>query len=83
VDGTGSESCPKAGFGISGVEKFCYHSVSKFDLSEIGCEVGMWVVMAQDCIQWQALVLAVLNLGVLLPVSSFSYRSFSLETPFS
>ena len=37
------------------------------DLREIGCEVGRWMELAQDRVQWQALVLAVLNLPVLLP----------------
>jgi hypothetical protein len=36
------------------------------DLREIGCEDGRWMELAQDRVQWQALVLAVLNLGVLL-----------------
>jgi hypothetical protein len=34
---------------------------------EIGCEDGSWIELAQDRAQWQALVLAVLNLLVLLP----------------
>jgi len=38
------------------------------DLREIGCEDGRWMELAQDCVQWWALVLAVLNLEVLLPV---------------
>jgi hypothetical protein len=37
------------------------------DLEEICCEDGRWMELAQDCVQWQALVLAVLNLQVLLP----------------
>ena len=37
------------------------------DLREIGCEDGRWMELAQDRVQWQALVLAVLNLLVLLP----------------
>jgi hypothetical protein len=41
--------------------------ISKMDLREIGCEDGRWMELAQDCVQWQALVLAVLNLLVLLP----------------
>jgi hypothetical protein len=28
---------------------------------------GMWMELAQNHVQWRALVLAVLNLGVLLP----------------
>jgi hypothetical protein len=37
------------------------------DLREICCEDGRWMKLAQDRVQWQALVLAVLNLRVLLP----------------
>jgi hypothetical protein len=39
------------------------------DLREICCEDGRWMELAQDLVQWQALVLAVLNLRVLLPES--------------
>jgi len=39
------------------------------DLWEIGCEDGRWMELAQDRVQWQALVLAVLKLLVLLPES--------------
>ena len=35
----------------------------------MGCEDGSWMELAQDRVQWQALVLAVLNLLVLLPES--------------
>jgi hypothetical protein len=31
-------------------------------LGEIGCDGGRWIELAQDRVQWQALVLAVLNL---------------------
>jgi len=41
--------------------------ISKMDLREIGCEDGRWMELAQDRVQWQALLLAVLNLLVLLP----------------
>jgi hypothetical protein len=34
---------------------------------EIGSEDGRWMKLAQDRVQWRALVLAVLNLRVLLP----------------
>ena len=37
------------------------------DVREIGCEVGRWMELAEDRVQWQALVLVVLNLLVLLP----------------
>jgi hypothetical protein len=39
------------------------------DLREIGCGDGRWIELAQDRVQWRALVLAVLNLRVLLPES--------------
>jgi hypothetical protein len=69
VDGTGSGSCPMAGFSISIVEpsvSATIVSVSKINLMEMGCETGRWMELAQDHVQWQALVLAVLNLWVLL-----------------
>jgi hypothetical protein len=72
VDGTGSESCPMVDFGISGVEtsgSATRELVSKMDLSETGCEDGRWMELAQDLVQWRALVLAVLNLRVLLQES--------------
>jgi hypothetical protein len=34
---------------------------------EIGCEDGGWMELAQDRVQWWALVLAVFKLCVLLP----------------
>jgi hypothetical protein len=37
------------------------------DLRETGCEEGRWMELAQDLVQWRALVLALLNLQVLLP----------------
>jgi hypothetical protein len=36
---------------------------------EIGCEDGRWMEQAQDCVQWWAMELVVLNLWVLLPES--------------
>jgi len=50
------------------------------DLMEIGCEDGRLVELAQDRVQWRTLVLAMLNLGVLLPditwlVGYFAKRS--------
>jgi hypothetical protein len=38
-------------------------------LREISYEDGRWMELAQDRVQWRALVLAVLNLRVLLPES--------------
>jgi hypothetical protein len=37
------------------------------DLRETGFEDGRWMELAQDRVEWWALVLAVLNLLVLLP----------------
>jgi hypothetical protein len=45
VDGTGSGSCPMAGFGISGVQPSGSATtvlVSKVDLRETGCEDRRW-----------------------------------------
>jgi len=39
------------------------------NLMEIDCEDGKWMELAQDRVQWWALVLAVLILCVLLPES--------------
>jgi len=39
------------------------------DLMEIGREDGRWMELAEDRVQWWALVLAGLNLCVLLPES--------------
>jgi hypothetical protein len=36
---------------------------------EICCEIGKWMKMAHDGIQWWTLVVAMLNLWVLLPDS--------------
>jgi hypothetical protein len=47
VDGTGSESCPVVGFGISGVEPWG-SAITVLDLMEIGCEDGWWLELAQD-----------------------------------
>jgi hypothetical protein len=42
------------------------------DLRDTGCEDGRWTELAQDRVQWRALVLAVLNLRVLLPESEMA-----------
>ena len=39
------------------------------EYGEVRCEVGRWMELAQDRVQWQALVLAVMNHLVLLPES--------------
>jgi len=36
------------------------------DLMEVNCEDGRWMQLTRDCIQWPALILAVLSLSVLL-----------------
>ena len=72
MDGTGLGLCAVVGFGISGVEFLCSairELVSMMDLMEIGSEDGSWMELAQDRVQWWALVLAVLNRCVLLPES--------------
>jgi len=38
------------------------------DLSEVCCEDGRWMELAQGRVQWRALVLAALSLQILLPV---------------
>jgi hypothetical protein len=67
--GTGSGSCPVAGFGISSVEPWGSATtvLVRWNSVKTGCEDGRWMELAQDRVQWQALVLAVLNFGVLLP----------------
>ena len=53
-----------AGFGISDVEtsgSATRELISKMDLREIGCEDGRWMELAQDRVQCQTLVLAVLE----------------------
>ena len=53
------------------------------DLREIGCEDGRWIELAQDRVQCQALVLAVLNLLVLLPESFLrAVRITILQAPY-
>jgi hypothetical protein len=41
--------------GVSGVEPLCWSAtkelISKMDLTEIGCEDGRWIELAQDCEQ--------------------------------
>jgi hypothetical protein len=50
------------------------------DLRETGCEDGRWMELAQDRVHWRALVLAVLNLGVLLPDSQLINKMDLRET---
>jgi len=39
----------------------------KEGLREMGSKDRRWMELAQDLVQWRTLVLAVLNLGILLP----------------
>jgi hypothetical protein len=54
--------------------QFCYQSwlISETDLREMGCEDGRWMELAQDRVQWRALVLETLNLRVPLPDSQYT-----------
>ena len=52
------------------------------DLMEIGCEDGRWMELAQDCLQWWAFVLAVLNRYVLLQESYLFGKMNLLELRF-
>jgi len=76
-----------AGFGISGIEPSSSDTrqlISKMDLLEIVCEVGKWMEPAQDRVQWQVLVLAVLNLLVLLPETFLTaVRITILQVPYT
>ena len=47
---------------------------------EIGCGDGSWMELAQDRVQWWALVLAVLNRCVLLPESWSISKMDLMET---
>jgi hypothetical protein len=49
------------------------------DLREIGCEEGRWMELALDCIQWRALVLAVLNFMFLILVMSLITKSRNIS----
>jgi hypothetical protein len=42
--------------------KIRYKNSIKKHLREIGCRDGRWIELAQDRVQWRAVVLAVLNL---------------------
>jgi len=59
MDGIGSGSCPVAGSGISVIEPSGSATtvlVNKIDLIDVGCEDGRWMELAQDRVQWRALV---------------------------
>jgi hypothetical protein len=56
-----------AGFGISRFEpsgSAIRELISMMELRKIGCEDGSWMELAQDYVQWQALLLAVMTLHV-------------------
>jgi hypothetical protein len=61
MGGSGSESCQVAGFGTSGVEPSS--SVTTVLFREMSCEEGRWTELAQNRVQWRA----VLNLRVSQP----------------
>ena len=75
MDRTGSGSCPVAACGISGIEP----SDNKMDLMEVICESGRWIELAQGRVQWQAVVLALLNHRVLLSDSKMDLREVYCE----
>jgi hypothetical protein len=59
-----------AGSGVSGVEpsgSATSQLISEMNLRRTGSDDGSWIQLAQDRVQWRALVSAVLNLRVLLP----------------
>jgi hypothetical protein len=73
VDGTGSGSCAVVEL-VSAVLQLCVllpenSFVNKMDFMEIICEDRRWLELAEDRVNWWALVLAVLNICVLLPES--------------
>jgi hypothetical protein len=45
------------------------------DLREMGCVDGSWMKLAQDRVQWRALVLVALNLRVELPENRLDFNS--------
>jgi hypothetical protein len=68
VDRTGSGSCPMEGFGISSV-KTSGSATRELESQSVSYILGKYVVrmeLAQDCVQWQAFITAVLNLQFLL-----------------
>jgi hypothetical protein len=57
---TVSGSCPVLALGVTGVELSgsVYQRVPYFRVREISCVCKRCMVLAQECIQWLALVLA-------------------------
>jgi len=68
VDGTGLGSCAVASFCIPSGSA-TRQLINKMDFREIGCGDGRWMELAQDRVEWQAFVLAVLKFLVLLQES--------------
>jgi hypothetical protein len=66
VDRPGSGSCPVAGSAVSGVEP---SGSATREFRGTGYEDGRWIELAQDRVQWRAVV-AVLDRGVLGSVIS-------------
>jgi len=83
LDGTGSGSCAELSCGIAVLNRCVLlpesYLISKLDLMEIGCEDGSWMELAQDRVQWWALVLAMLKLCVLLPESNLISKMNLME----
>lgn len=73
MERTGSESCPMRGFDIRlmNLHFLLPELISKVgvELTEIGCEDGRWIELAQNLVSWRALVSATLNLRILVPES--------------
>ena len=72
MHGAGSGSYAVVGFGFSSAELLCSATrefINKTDLIFIDYEEGRWMELAEDCVQWWASVLSVLNLCVLIPES--------------
>jgi len=48
-----------------------------YPLRGSGCENVRWIELAEDCVQWRALLLAVLNLQVLLSQCYFFVKIYN------
>jgi hypothetical protein len=51
------------------LKSYIVELLNRMDLEKMRCEDVRWMELAQDRVQWRALLLAVLNLRVLLPES--------------
>lgn len=73
MNGTGSGSCQVSGFYPSSLEtlgspRAIVHMTHR---REMGYEDGRWTALLQDHVQWQGLVLVVLEVRFLLPGKRF------------